>query len=316
MSETELIHAPSEHVDAGPLRDLRSGVMTMPAERMTEALAEYKSRDMTFRKWLIGELKEGVHYGYPPGCEPKTNVLNGKLHYGVWDWKKKEFKWYPEEQWRPKPSFYKAGADRVIDIMGLLPNYVPSLEAWEMIGKPQDTFVMICRLTSKTTGQLIGEGMGARKVGQKGGDENNALKMAMKSSKVCAVLEAYGLSDLFTQDLEDGPPAAPQYDNPGADPDAPNAQPRGDRVTADDLKSVGGEWKAMRKKLGLPFKNEDWDDFFEGATILPRDRSKDFAAWTLETLESLRAAITKELHPGDAPPRDGLFPNDGSETYQ
>lgn len=312
----EMIVAPAP-VESGPLRDLRSGVMTMPAARMVEALAEYRERDRTFRKWLLEQLTEGVHYGYPPGCEPKTNILNGKLHYGVWDWKKKEFKWYPEEQWKPKPCFYKAGAERVVDIMGLLPQYVPSLEAWEMLGKPSDTFVMVCRLTSKMTGQLIGEGMGARKVGQKGGDENNALKMAMKSAKVCAVLEAYGLADLFTQDLEDGPAAAPEYDNPNHDQNAPKAQPRGDRVSDTDYKAVGKEWKAMRQKAGLTFSKDDWIDFVEGATPLPRDRALDYAAWSLEDLESIRAAIALELHPdGGSTAKDGLFANDGSETYQ
>lgn len=309
-----LIQAPAEHGGSGLLRDLRSGFMTMPADRMQEALAEYKERDRTFRKWLLDQLDEGVHYGYPPGCEPKTNVLNGKLHYGVWDWKKKEFKWYPEEQWKPKPSFYKAGADRVIDIMGLLPTYTPSLEAWEMLGKPQDTFIMVCRLTSKMSNQLIGEGMGARKVGQKGGDENNALKMAMKSAKVCAVLEAYGLADLFTQDLEDSPAGPPEYGNPEHDANAPKSAPRGDRVSAADFKAVGSEWRAMRKTNGLPTNKDDWCEFFEGATDHPRDHATDFGAWSLQDLESLRAAIAAEL-PG-APPQEGLFPGDGSEAYR
>lgn len=175
---------PSEQPESRALSDLRGMAMLMPSEQMSVALAEYKDRRQTFRKWLLEQLRQGVHYGYPPGCEPRGNVR--------------------PEQWTNKPSLYKAGADFMCDLMGVRDEYEADTAAWEQLGKRDGTFVMACRLVSRKTGEVIGEGRGAFADGQKKMGANAALKMAKKCAKVDAVINSWGLSDLFTQDVEDG----------------------------------------------------------------------------------------------------------------
>ena len=57
--------------------------------------------------------------------------------------------------------------------------------------------------------------------------ENASIKMAQKAAKVDAVLNGWGLSDLFTQDLEDLKEEAIQ---PEQVANAPKSASRGDRI--------------------------------------------------------------------------------------
>lgn len=261
-----------EEPTRGALVDLRQGAMMMPVEAMQAALAEYSSRRKTFRDWLRLHLVEGVHYGYPPGCAPSRA---------------------DEKQWKAKPSLYKAGADFVCDLMGLRPEYVADNEAWAQLGSQKEYFVMTCRLYSRSTGELLGEGRGVRKVGQKGGDANNAIKMAEKSAKVSAVLNIYGLSDLFTQDIEDEP--QPPHDNPTPREDAPQEKTRGERSSSKaviaEVEKLGDAWKNMR-----PLKDhttEAWSAWVHQVTGASFDVTKT-GGWTADRLMAVRKAIDAE----------------------
>lgn len=273
------------------LVDLRSGAMSLPSEQIQAGLAEYSARRESIRDWLRKQLVEGVHYGYPPGCEPK---IDDRGWYGVWtkgrDGERGGYKYFPPEQWSPKPSFYKAGADFVVDLMGIRCEYEADLAAWKQIGEPKDTFVMTCRGISRTTGEVIGEGRGVRKVGTKGGDANNAIKMAQKSAKVAMILDAYGLADLFTQDMEDIPQPDP-VDPPQHDADAPNATPRGERVTAADVTEIVNGWK---HRVALDANDKaacrSWISEYTG---IDHDKALDPNHWTRADLEKCRAQLDK-----------------------
>lgn len=222
---------------ARALTDLRSHALSLDSESMRLALADYQERRETFREWLLSQLVEGVHYGYPPGCEPKYNDDGQLLQKTNSGWKVADPK-----QWTPKQSLYKAGADFIVDLMGVLPVYDTDLTTWTQCGSPPLLVCYVCRLTAKD-GSVVGEGRGAHQ-GKNVGDANRALKMAKKCSKVDAVLDAYGLSDLFTQDEppDDGPPRHP---NPTADPNAANAPPRAGAVDSDLVSYIVNEWKVQ-----------------------------------------------------------------------
>lgn len=200
--------------------DLRHAMMTLPVEQQDVMLAEYVVRRDNFRRWLMHQLEEGKHYGVPPGCEPKqTNP----------------------RQWQAQPSLYAAGADLLCDLLTLRAEYKADIDAWQQLGSKPGYVVMICRLYSRANGTLIGEGRGARKEGQKGGDLNNAIKMAQKSAKVDAVLNCYGLRDMFTQDLENLPTP---HENPEPNPSAPTAPPRGGApVSRDQCAALYAYWQ-------------------------------------------------------------------------
>ena len=43
--------------------DFKSGFQLLPVEQQEVVLAEYSARRTHFRKWLLSQLKEGIHYG-------------------------------------------------------------------------------------------------------------------------------------------------------------------------------------------------------------------------------------------------------------
>lgn len=222
--------------------DLRHLMMTLPVDTQNAFLTQYKASRDNFRTWLMKQLVEGVHYGIVPGCEPKTKLVNGVTHYGVWNKKKSQFDFYPPEQWTPKPSLYAAGADFICDIMGVRDEYETDAVGWQQMGSKPGTAVVKCKLKSRANGELVGESLGAY---HNQYDANNALKMAGKCAKVGAVINAYDLRDLFTQEE----PTATPNENPEANPAAAQEATRDKRgdVTAAQLKHVTGQWQAKNK---------------------------------------------------------------------
>ena len=138
MTENELTTQPPE---TGP-SDLRDAIMKADPETISQGLALYEEKRIAFRTWLEGHLKEGVHYGFPPGC--RNSTANKK-------------------QWVSKPSLYKAGADLVCDLMQVRIEFDADMSAWEQLGKPDGTYVFRCSLLSRTTGEVIAEGRGSAK---------------------------------------------------------------------------------------------------------------------------------------------------------
>lgn len=101
-----------------------------------------------------------------------------------------------------KPSLSKAGAEKVLGWLKLQASFTPDTGTWEMLGRPQDLVCYVCTIRTRS-GEIVGEGRGARSLKKDGGDVNKAIKMAEKSACVSAVLRTGALSDVFTCDLED-----------------------------------------------------------------------------------------------------------------
>lgn len=247
MSDGELIVADAEAPPAeltarsnAPRRDLGYAILSLPVEQQDVYLAEYWDRRTNFREWLRSKLIEGVHFGYPPGCQPRQGI--------------------PEKQWTAKPSLYKSGAEFVCNLLDLRAEYEADVAAWQQMGSKAEVFVFACRLFPRGCAEFVGEGRGVCYVGYKKMDANAVIKMAKKSALVDAVLSAYGLSDLFTQDTEEFDPP-PEHDNPAADPDAPKAKPRGERKPQDAphfrrASNLYVEWVSVRNSEGANFADK------------------------------------------------------------
>ena len=103
-----------------------------------------------------------------------------------------------------KASLFKPGAEKICGMLGIIPTF-PNLHRYEemaLSGKEVKTIILKCELTT-SDGKVIASGIGARQGGQDNGDINKALKMASKSAHIDATLRAAGLSEIFTQDVED-----------------------------------------------------------------------------------------------------------------
>lgn len=103
-----------------------------------------------------------------------------------------------------KPSLRKPGAEKICGMLGLSVNY-PGLSKYEdaaVNGVEIKQIIIRCELRDGI-GNLMADGIGARSVAADNGDINKALKMAAKSAQIDATLRCVGLSEIFTQDLED-----------------------------------------------------------------------------------------------------------------
>src|SRR5690606_16916369 len=114
--------------------------------------------------------------------------------------------------------------------------------------------------------RTVAEGIGARSVQQDSGDLNKALKMAGKSAHIDATLRMAGLSEVFTQDLEDmqlGPTSKLQSPTPsvesnraqseelGSEPaPSPETSSRGYRFSSVSLTQIK-QLEARIEELGL-----------------------------------------------------------------
>lgn len=291
MENSELItteQEPSYQGGSSALVDLRSAAMSVPSEQMKIGLEEYADRRKTFRQWLLCQLKPGIHYGIPPGCEPKYDK-DGNLMV----WMKGGSRAVSPDQWQHKPSLYQSGADFIIDLMSLRAEFAADLGAWEMLGKPEGKMVYKCQLFLRSSGELIGEGIGARTIGDKGGDLNNGVKMACKCAKVAAVINAYGLSDLFTQDIEDGGNQV-RHENPTPAENAPKAASRNERIDESELVAVTKDFKAKMSHLEGDAMFERWKTFCLEATGHTFQNIKSVSEWTRARLEKVRMKMEME----------------------
>lgn len=111
---------------------------------------------------------------------------------------------------KSKPSLFKPGAEKFCGLFKIRPTFRRDDETVEMLGNIPGILAYVCELVD-SRGIVIGEGRGTAKTDPKGGDFdiNKQVKIAQKRAQVDAVLRTGGLSDFFTQDMEDAP-VAPQ----------------------------------------------------------------------------------------------------------
>lgn len=269
----------------------------LPIPVMRQVLTEYVDRRTEFRKWLLSQLKEGVHFGVPPGCEQRRDgngnvIVDGKIIY--------------PEQWQFKPSLYKAGADFICDLIQMDPQFSPDLDTWKMLGSKEGTVVICCKLLCRGDNpffpgrpklDVLGEGRGAGVAGVKRRDGNGAVKIAQKSAKIDAVINTLGLSDLFTQDLEDQTPPSPQ---PAANPASPKVSPRAERQQVPSTSAeVGMEaklnqlYQAWRNKFKAPTGTKAAFVEWACGTVHTTDDLAVVSNWTLQRAQTCEQALTE-----------------------
>jgi hypothetical protein len=186
--------------------------LDMPTAQFRAGLSRRKENRHLLMEWVRSELVDGVDFGRvhiasKDKCE-HARFGRARECNNQWHWS--------------KPSLFKPGAEKISGMLGMTVHY-PSLPAFEtavLSGVPITCVMLRCELHD-AHGQVVAEGVGARNLNQDYGDFNKALKMAEKSAHIDATLRLAGLSEVFTQDLEDRPildeeVAAPQPAKPKA----------------------------------------------------------------------------------------------------
>lgn len=110
-----------------------------------------------------------------------------------------------------KKSLGKSGAEKLASIYQIIATFELDSKTMESFKDINGLVAYICTLTTKL-GEVVGQGRGAAEVKNNGGDCNKTIKMAEKSAYISSVIRYTGLSDFFTSDLEDMPPASIQED--------------------------------------------------------------------------------------------------------
>lgn len=100
-----------------------------------------------------------------------------------------------------KKSLAKGGAEKIASIFQWNSTFEKDGESLEMLGQIVGLVAFKCTLAKGN--KFVGEGRGAASLSKNSNDPNKTIKMAQKSAFIDAVLRASGLSDFFTQDLED-----------------------------------------------------------------------------------------------------------------
>ena len=195
--------------------------MDMAPEAFTQALNRREDNRKALLRWIQSNLQTGIDFGqiHVFGKDKCRLAREGRA-YDCSD----------PRHWS-KPSLWKPGAEKICGMLGLIPRF-PNLNEYEnavLRGDDLKLILLKCELNTGS-GFVAAEGTGARRVAQDYGDINKSLKMAEKSAHIDATLRVAGLSELFTQDLEDmvnGPKETFQPTPSGADREHSKPEPGG-----------------------------------------------------------------------------------------
>jgi hypothetical protein len=213
----------------------------MSEPREPVALADYEPRAIQHRAALLRPIAalEEILESQKAVAEVIARALVNGQDYGIIPGTSRRGR---DGKETGKPTLLKPGAERVLLTFGCYPDYkILASEAdhsrevqwvkktkkyrnrtrddkeWDWIEEHGTSlglyrYVVKCDVVQRSTGEIIGSGIGvcstleSKYVDRPRDLENTVLKMAEKRGLVAAVLNTFGLSDRFSQDLEDMPP--------------------------------------------------------------------------------------------------------------
>lgn len=197
-----------------PAPDPQTLVLNDPAA-LAERLRVYGESRALLVEWLLSKLVPGIDFtlihrkigtrGNKVECPNTGNMVDRMC---------------PE--CGGKSTLCKPGSEKICGLLQLRPTFSRDVETWEMLGSEPGVLALKCELVT-ANGTVVAEGRGARHRDMDYGDLNKSVKMVQKSAQTDAVLRCAGLSEIFTQDLEDLPGFASNGDTEPADFQAPKA---------------------------------------------------------------------------------------------
>lgn len=175
MTDSNQAMARVVEIEQQPQAMVAASPLDLPAEVFQAGLNRRGDNRLALMAWVRSALVEGVDFGS-----------------------------IPTKRGPSKPSLWKPGAEKICGMLGVTVHF-PTLHDYEQAalqGVELKQIIMRCELHD-ASGRTVADGVGARSLKQDYGDINKALKMAEKSAHIDATLRMAGLSEVFTQDLED-----------------------------------------------------------------------------------------------------------------
>ncbi|MDO8669113.1 MAG: hypothetical protein Q7K65_02375 [Candidatus Buchananbacteria bacterium] len=99
-----------------------------------------------------------------------------------------------------RKSLAKGGAEKLANIYNLTATFKRDDDTMNAFSEVKDIIAYVCNLCRNN--QVVGQGRGAATLSKNQWDVNKTIKMSQKSSYIDAVIRTTGLSDIFTQDIE------------------------------------------------------------------------------------------------------------------
>jgi len=239
-----------DEIEEGEIIDQSLTVIETKAVNLTpKQMQAQVIRDKEIRsvitKYISENLKEGVDYG--------SIEIQGK---------------------KSKPTLFKPGSEKFCSLFKIRPVFRKDDETWEMLGNRAGSIAYICELYDGK-GRIVGEGRGVAiadfdkkdKNGNSVADfnVNKQVKLAEKRSQIDAILRTGGLSDFFTQDIED---------TPMSDRKSPQKPPK--QATSEPAEPASDKQKDYLKSLYMQLR-ADFDDHINLATITKDEASREIA---------------------------------------
>lgn len=168
--------------------------LDLPAEHFSAGLERRKQNRHLLMEWLRTALVDGVDFG-------RIHVVSKERCQLA---KQGRIKECTDPYHWSKPSLFKPGAEKITGMLGMTVHF-PSLPDYEkaVISQTVITIILMrCELRD-AQGRVVAEGVGARNLTQDYNDINKSMKMVEKSAHIDATLRLAGLSEVFTQDIED-----------------------------------------------------------------------------------------------------------------
>jgi hypothetical protein len=202
--------------------------LDLPAEVFRAGLDRRKANRAALMEWIRSALVEGADYGriHTTGKQRCQFAAHGRAHECT-----------NPQHWS-KPSLWKPGAEKICGMLGVSVTF-PTLHDYErtaLNGVELKQIIIRCEIRD-SAGRVVADGVGARNVQQDYGDLNKALKMAEKSAHIDATLRMAGLSEVFTQDLEDVKPEQEEPQQPKASAAPVNPEQR-QTITVEDCRRL------------------------------------------------------------------------------
>jgi hypothetical protein len=225
---------------AGQIVQVRSAFDMAPQQFKAGLDRRKKNRD-ALMDWIRESLVEGTDWGRIHVVKKETcpdgKYCSNSYHFS-------------------KPSLWKSGAEKIAGMMGLRSTWPNLDEEIERIRQGAEVVILKAQLLDINEA-AVSEGVGARSLEADFKDINKTLKMAKKSSLIDAVLNAGGLSEVFTQDVEDMKPE--NFDQGGSDP----YQSGEDRVDS-AMPAHSGKPLSTHCPIGKEWRNVPWGEVDEG----------------------------------------------------
>jgi hypothetical protein len=176
----------SKDIDEGEIVDQSLAVIETKAVNLTpKQMQSQVTRDKEIRTVITAYIKENLKAGLDYGTI--TIERNGKSVTS-------------------KPTLFKPGSEKFCSLFKIRPVFRKDVETVDMLGSRDGIVAYICELYDGK-GRIVGEGRGVAVVDFAKGDfnVNKQVKLAEKRAQIDAILRTGGLSDFFTQDIEDMP---------------------------------------------------------------------------------------------------------------